>query len=200
MNPELVPPDRLVIGLDGDDTLWHNEQLFEDTQAELRALLAPYAEAADVDRSLLEIERRNLSIFGYGVKGFMLSMIETAIEISGQRISARELHQIVVLGKALMAHPTHLLDGVADTVAELARHHRLVLVTKGDLLHQESKIAASGLADLFWHIEIVSEKDTDTYGRILTRHAIDPRRRHQHADRAAGAGARRPAPQCTAIW
>ena len=164
----------LVIGFDGDDTLWHNEQLFADTQHQLRELLGHYGDMATIDSKLLEIERRNLTIFGYGVKGFILSMIETAIEISDSRVSARDIHQIVMMGKALLEHPIELLDGVSDVVEELASRHRLILVTKGDLLHQETKIAASGLADLFWQIEIVSEKDPTTYRRLLDRHAVSP--------------------------
>jgi len=169
-----TPISRLVIGFDGDDTLWHNEQLFADTQHQLRELLGHYADIATIDSKLLEVERRNLAIFGYGVKGFVLSMIETAIEISDSAVSGRDIHQIVMMGKALLEHPTELLDGVADIVKELSGRHRLILVTKGDLLHQESKIAASGLADLFWQIEIVSEKDPPTYRRLLDRHAVAP--------------------------
>ena len=165
---------RLVIGFDGDDTLWHNEQLFADTQHQLRELLGHYADMTAIDSKLLEIERRNLAIFGYGVKGFIVSMIETAIEISDSRVDARDIHRIVMLGKALLEHPIAWLDGVSDVVEELASRHRLILVTKGDLLHQESKVAASGLADLFWQIEIVSEKDPPTYQRLLERHSVAP--------------------------
>jgi putative hydrolase of the HAD superfamily len=169
-----TPTSRLVIGFDGDDTLWHNEQLFADTQHTLRELLSHYADTATIDTKLLEIERRNLAIFGYGVKGFVLSMIETAIEISESRVDARDIHQIVQMGKTLLEHPIELLDGVDDVVRELALHHRLVLVTKGDLVHQEAKVAASGLGDHFWQVEIVSEKDASTYRKLLTRHSIDP--------------------------
>jgi len=173
---ELRPDARssLVVGFDGDDTLWHNEQLFADTQQQLRELLGHYADMATIDATLLEIERRNLAIFGYGVKGFMLSMIETAIELSEAQISARDIHQIVMMGKALLEHPIELLDGVAEVVGELSGRHRLILVTKGDLMHQESKIAASGLADRFWQIEIVTEKDPATYQRLLDRYDVKP--------------------------
>jgi putative hydrolase of the HAD superfamily len=164
----------LVIGFDGDDTLWHNEQLFADTQHALRELLSHYADIETIDTKLLEIERRNLGIFGYGVKGFVLSMIETAIEISESRVHASDIHQIVLMGKTLLEHPIELLDGVDEVVRELSRHHRLILVTKGDLVHQEAKVAASGLGDHFWQIEIVSEKDPPTYRRLLTRHAVEP--------------------------
>lgn len=169
-----APASSLVIGFDGDDTLWHNEQLFADTQHALRELLSHYADMATIDTKLLEIERRNLAIFGYGVKGFALSMIETAIEISDSRVSARDIHQIVMMGKSLLEHPIELLDGVDEVVRDLSRRHRLILVTKGDLVHQESKVAASGLADHFWQIEIVSEKDSSTYRKLLSRHSVEP--------------------------
>jgi putative hydrolase of the HAD superfamily len=169
-----TPDSKLVIGFDGDDTLWHSEQLFADTQHALRELLSHYADMTTIDTKLLEIEQRNLAIFGYGVKGFVLSMIETAIEISDSRVSARDIHRIVTMGKTLLEHPIELLDGVGDVVSELSRRHRLILVTKGDLMHQESKVAASGLGDHFWQIEIVSEKDSPTYRRLLTRHAVEP--------------------------
>ena len=120
---------------------------------------APYANGTDLDAQLAANERRNLELFGFGVKGFTLSMIETAIEVSDGRVGSAEVQALLDRGKAMLAQPVELLDGVAETVAELARTHRLVLVTKGDLLHQEQKLARSGLAELFWHIEIVSEKD-----------------------------------------
>jgi putative hydrolase of the HAD superfamily len=154
--------------------LWHNEQLFADTQHELRELLSHYADVDAIDSKLLEIERRNLAFFGYGVKGFVLSMIETAIEISDARVHARDIHQIVQMGKTLLEHSIELLDGVEDVVRELSANHRLILVTKGDLVHQEAKIAASGLSDHFWQIEIVSEKDPPTYRRLLDRHGVAP--------------------------
>lgn len=168
--------DALVLAFDGDDTLWHSEQLFDDTQRMLRDLLSHYAEPATIDANLLSIERRNLATFGYGVKGFVLSMLETAIEVSGARVSATDVQRIIDLGKAMLQHPTELLDGVHDIIATLSSGHRLLLITKGDLLHQETKIASSGLADYFAHVEIVSEKDTATYHRILHRHGIDPER------------------------
>ncbi len=163
-----------MVGLDGDDTLWRNEEYFADTQEFFRALVAPYADGVDLDTSLAENERRNLELFGFGVKGFTLSMIETAIEVSEGQVGAAEVQALLDRGKAMLAQPVELLDGVADTVAELAPHYRLVLITKGDLLHQEQKLARSGLAELFWHIEIISEKDEPTYERILERHDIRP--------------------------
>ncbi len=165
-----------VVALDGDDTLWRNEEYFADTQEIFRGLVAPYADGADLDAELHENERRNLELFGFGVKGFTLSMIETAIEVSRGRIGSSEVQTLLDLGKAMLAQPVELLDGVAETVTSLADDYRLVLVTKGDLLHQEQKLARSGLAELFAHIEIVSEKDEPTYERILQRHAIDRER------------------------
>lgn len=166
-----------VIGFDGDDTLWHSEGVFALTQARFCELVSPYVDDADheeLERRLLDTERRNLNLFGYGVKGFTLSMVESAIEITDGRIPARLLQELIGLGKEMLDHPVELLDGVAEVVEELADRYRLVLVTKGDLMHQESKVARSGLADRFWRIEIVSEKDPATYRRLLWRHRVDP--------------------------
>jgi putative hydrolase of the HAD superfamily len=166
----------LVIGLDGDDTLWHSEQLFVDTQASFRELLAPHTalDRAALDARLIEVERRNMTSFGYGVKAFTLSLVETAIEATDGAVPASAIQQILDLGKELLDHPVQLLDGVLDAVDALSDRYRLMLVTKGDLLHQESKVARSGLAEMLWAVEIVSEKDEATYRRILTRNAVDP--------------------------
>jgi putative hydrolase of the HAD superfamily len=165
-----------VIALDGDDTLWHSEQLFADTQAAFRELLAPYVDLDDdaLDARLVEVERRNLPTFGYGVKAFTLSLIETAIEITKGEIPSRDLQAVLDLGKVLLDHPVQLLDGVAEAVDALSDRHRVMVVTKGDLLHQESKVARSGLAEVLWQVEIVSEKDAATYQRVLRRWNIDP--------------------------
>ena len=163
-----------VIGFDADDTLWHNERYFADTQRAFHDLLARFAEPHATEESLLAAERRNLALFGYGVKGFLLSMIETAIEISDGAIPAHEIHHIIELGKALLARPVELMPYAAEVVRHLAADRRLVLITKGDLFHQETKIAASGLAESFWQIEIVAEKDASTFTRIFDRHGIEP--------------------------
>jgi len=166
-----------VLGLDGDDTLWRNEEYFADTQQAFRALLAPYvADDVDLDDRLNATERANLELFGYGVKGFTLSLIETSIEASGGRISAADVQQLLDLGKALLRRPVTLLEGVAETVPVLAEQYRLIVITKGDLWNQEQKLAGSGLAELMWRIEIVAEKDPATYKRILGQHDIDPSR------------------------
>ncbi|MGI9579478.1 MAG: HAD family hydrolase [Microthrixaceae bacterium] len=164
-----------MIGLDGDDTLWHSESHFVTTTERLVDLLGAYLDdGADAEEHLIEVERRNLELFGYGVKAFTLSMIETAIEVSAQRITAEEIHRIVGWSKELMDHPVDLIDGVSETVEDLARDHTLVLVTKGDLLHQESKVARSGIERHFDGIHIVSEKDTATYHRVLESHGVEP--------------------------
>lgn len=165
-----------VIALDGDDTLWHSEHLFVDTQDRFRDLVRPHVglDDAALDARLLEVERRNLPLFGYGVKAFTLSLVETAIEVTDGRIPGRDLQAVLDLGKVLIDHPVELLDGVRDAVDALTDRYRVMVITKGDLLHQETKVARSGLAELFWRVEIVSEKDEATYQRILHRHRIAP--------------------------
>lgn len=165
---------ELVIGFDADDTLWHNETIFESVHARYRDMLARYHDAATVDRTLFATEMRNLEPYGYGVKGFMLSAIETAIELSGGKIGADEIRQLLDLGRGMLAHPVELLDGVAETVAALSTTHRLIVITKGDLRDQERKFAKSGIAGHFRHLEILSEKNESAYATILRRHAIAP--------------------------
>lgn len=165
-----------MVGLDADDTLWHSEVHFVDVEDRFRTLIAKYAADADSGNRLIEVERRNLGILGYGVKAFTLSMIETAIELTGGAVSAGEIHEIVGWGKEMMAHPVELLDGVAETVTALTASYRVVIITKGDLFHQEAKVAESGLADLVHGVEIVSEKDESTYRRVIGRHDVEPGR------------------------
>jgi len=166
-----------VIAFDADDTLWHSEGVFVVSQDMFRTLLAPYLHnGVDVDACLAETERRNLTHFGYGVKGFTLSMIETAIEVTEGRVSAHDIGELVERGKEMMAHPVELLPGVAETLSLLSPRYHLALISKGDLLHQEQKLARSGLAELFDDIEIVSEKDETTYRRVLRRFGVEPSR------------------------
>jgi putative hydrolase of the HAD superfamily len=167
---------ELVIGFDADDTLWHNESIFEKTHERYRALLAQYHDAATVDRTLFATEMRNLELYGYGVKGFTLSAIETAIELTAGKIRAEEIRHLIALGQDMLAHPVELLDGVIETLAGLTGAHRLLVITKGDLRDQERKLAKSGLGGHFERVEILSEKDTSTYAAIFRRHAIDPTR------------------------
>jgi putative hydrolase of the HAD superfamily len=163
---------ELAIGFDADDTLWHNETIFEQTHARYRALLAQYHDAATVERTLFATEMRNLELYGYGVKGFTLSAIETAIQLTAGRIRADEIQQLIELGREMLVHSVELLDGVSETLAALTGRHRLLVITKGDLRDQERKLARSGLAQHFERVEIVSEKDAATYERIFRRHGI----------------------------
>ncbi len=164
-----------VVALDADDTLWHSETIFAATQTELRTLLGRYHDAETIAQRLHATELRNLSHFGYGVKGFTISMIETAVELSEGRVTGAEIQRIVDLGRAMLRAPVELLDGVRETIAALA-DQRLVLVTKGDLFDQESKLARSGLGESFAAVEVVSEKDAATYARVMKRHGVDPAR------------------------
>jgi putative hydrolase of the HAD superfamily len=163
-----------VVGLDGDDTLWHNETRFNVTQGELRDLLRRHVPDADVDAHLAETEMKNLGMYGYGVKAFTLSMIETAIEVTQGKIPATDLDVILGWGKRMLMEPTELLEGVEAALQELGKRYDLLLITKGDLFDQESKLARSGLAGLFLGVEIVSEKNVDSYRRILERRGVKP--------------------------
>ena len=151
-----------TVGLDADDTLWHNERFFHMTQARFAELLAEHAERAHLADRLLAAERRNLGHYGFGIKGFMLSMIETAIEVTEGQVPGHVIGQIIAAGQDMLAHPIELLPGVADTIETLAGSHKLVLITKGDLLDQERKLAQSGLGDAFDAVEIVSHKTAET--------------------------------------
>lgn len=164
----------LTLAFDADDTLWHNESLYSVTQEQITRLLLPYTDRETLSRRLLETEKRNLRLFGYGVKGFTLSMIESAIEVSQGRVTAAEIQSILDAGKNLLAHPIELLPEVRVTLEKLQPHYNLMLITKGDLFHQESRLAMSGLGDMFTAVEVVSEKDVPTYRRILTRYHIKP--------------------------
>ncbi len=164
------------VGFDGDDTLWKSEDYYRQAEADFEQIVGAYVDLADArtHQHLLEVERRNLKIFGYGVKGMTLSMLETAIQVTGERISARDLHRVIEIGRATLQHPVDLLPGIRDAVERIAADHEIVLITKGDLFHQEAKIAQSGLADLFHRIEVVSEKDEATYARVLRELDVAP--------------------------
>lgn len=165
-----------VVAFDADDTLWHSESLFAVTEDRVAELLAPYVDPDTLQRELLAIERRNLAVYGYGVKGFTLSLVETALTVSGGRITTDEVATILSWCKELLSHPVDLLDGVEETLHRLAGERRLALITKGDLFHQESKIAESGLGELFEHVAIVAEKDEVTYARFAGQLAVAPER------------------------
>jgi putative hydrolase of the HAD superfamily len=163
-----------LICLDADDTLWHNEAYFVRTQRTLAELLAEFAPAGDVQARLEAVEHRNTDAYGYGAKGYVLSMIETALELGGDKLPAATVARILALGREILAHPVEILEGVEDALDALAALGRLVLVTKGDLHHQEAKLAASGLGERFEGVEIVSDKSPATYARIFERYGVAP--------------------------
>ena len=166
-------PLRLV-GFDGDDTLWRSEDYYRGAQQDFERIIGAYVDLHDAHDRLYAVEKRNLALFGYGVKGMVLSMIEAAVEITDGRVTAQDLHRIVAMGKSLLQHPVELLPGIREAVAEIGKRHEIVLITKGDLFHQEAKVKQSGLADLFRRIEIVSEKDAPTYARLFREFDLAP--------------------------
>ena len=163
-----------IVGLDADDTLWHNESIFRMTYDRFNELLEPFADAETLEARLAETERRNLGVFGYGAKGFTLSMLETALEVSERRVSAEVLAEILAAGREILTHPVEPLPGVREALETLAADHHVVLITKGDLFHQETKLAASGLGEFFSGVEIVSEKNAETYRSVFARHGEGP--------------------------
>lgn len=163
-----------TVAFDADDTLWHNENLFDEAHQQLTAVLAPYHDADWILERLYATEMRNLNHFGYGVKGFTLSMIETAIELTEGRISGAEINRLIDIGKTMLKAPVEVLPHVTETIEAVAETYPIMLITKGDLFDQESKLARSGLGDWFDYVEIVSEKSAQTYHSVLRRHAITP--------------------------
>jgi putative hydrolase of the HAD superfamily len=165
-----------AIAFDADDTLWHNETLFVMTQAKFAELLAEDHDPSSIAERLYATEMRNLDVFGYGIKGFTLSMIETAIELTDGQVAGTTIQQIIDLAKAMIHAPTQLLDHVAEVIPQLARSYRLMLITKGDLFDQEAKLARSGLGPHFTHVEIVSDKSVASYRALFDKYRIDPAR------------------------
>ena len=159
-----------TIGFDADDTLWHNERFFRATEDRFAELLATHMEGPHLRARLLDAERRNLGLYGFGIKGFVLSMIETAVEVTEGRVPGTVVGEILAMGRDMLAHPIELLPQAREAVEAAAEEGEVVLITKGDLLHQEQKLAASGLGDLFDAVEIVSDKTPSTYLRIFARH------------------------------
>ena len=159
-----------VLGFDADDTLWQNEQFYRLTEAQFTTLLGDCAEGDHVSERLLAAERRNLAHYGYGIKGFTLSMIETALEITEGRVPTRVIGEILEIGRALLCHPVECMPHARAVLEALRGRYFLVLITKGDLFDQERKLAQSGLGDFFHAVEIVSDKQADTYSRVFSRH------------------------------
>lgn len=159
-----------TIAFDADDTLWHNERFFRLTQDRFAALLADYTDPRALHARLLAAERRNLGQYGFGIKGFVLSMIETALEVTEEKVPGRVIRELIEAGQEMLRHPIELFPHAREAVAALAPDFRLLVITKGDLLDQERKVAQSGLGDLFDGVEIVSHKTPETYAAIFDRH------------------------------
>lgn len=159
-----------TIGFDADDTLWQNERFFRLTQERFADLLRNHADPDHLMQRLLDAEKRNLGHYGFGIKGFVLSMIETAIEVTDQRVPASVIAELIATGQEMLRHPIELLPQAREAVEAVTRSHRVLLITKGDLLDQERKLAQSGLGDLFDGVEIVSAKTQPVYEAIFARH------------------------------
>lgn len=173
--PRPFPPR--VIGFDGDDTLWKSESLFSMTQGRFRMLLLHHVDLPSdlIEARLTETVQRNLALYGYGFKGFLLSMVETAIAVTDGRIPAQDISTILSFGRTMLEHPVELVEGAREVLETLrSRDHELWLVADGDVFDQESKLARSGLAPLFHHVEIVSEKDAEAYRKLLGRQGVLP--------------------------
>jgi len=165
-----------VVAFDADNTLWHNEPLFTDTKERFTELLRPYHSTEWIEERLYETETENLKHYGYGIKSFTLSMIETAIELTEGRIGGAEIGRLIAEAKQMLEAPVKLLDGAEDTIRTLSEEYRLALITKGDLFDQESKLARSRLGDLFAAVEIVTDKTSKAYRDITRRLEVTPER------------------------
>ena len=163
-----------VIGFDADDTLWINEPFYQDVEKEFCQIMKPYSPEKVTSEELFNTEMQNLEIYGYGAKGFILAMIETALRVTERKISSEEISQILNIGKTLLAMPIELLDGVEYVLETLQERYKLILVTKGDLLDQERKLRDSGLIGYFHHIEIMSDKHENNYKKLLAHLDIKP--------------------------
>ena len=167
---EYAVQNLTTIGFDADDTLWHNARFFRITQERFADLLRDYTSPDHLMERLLAAERRNLGKYGFGIKGFVLSMIETAIEVTQERVPARVIAELIAAGQDMLSHPVELLPEVRETLEAVGQSHKILLITKGALLDQERKLAQSGLGDMFDAVEIVSDKTSDSYAGIFARH------------------------------
>ena len=166
--------DIKIIGFDADDTLWVNETYFREAELEFAQLMQQYETINQIDQELFKVEIKNLPIYGYGVKGFILSMIETALKLSNNQINQKCIEDIIMIGKSMLNKPVELLEGVEKTLETLSKTHRLILATKGDLLDQERKLDKSGLFKYFHHIEVMSDKNSSDYEKLLSHIDIKP--------------------------
>ncbi|MBM4467382.1 MAG: HAD family hydrolase [Chloroflexi bacterium] len=165
-----------LIAFDGDDTLWHNEILYAEAQDKLKELLSSYADGETVAQRLYQTEMSNLQYYGYGIKSFTLSMIQTAVELTRGKIQAAEILQIIGFAKEMLTSEVQLVEHAAETIRELAKSYELMMITKGDLLDQQSKLSRSGLGDSFRYVEVVSQKTQRTYETLLAKYRIEPQR------------------------
>lgn len=156
-----------VVGFDADDTLWVNETYFRETEEKFAELLQKYETKNTIDQELFKMEIKNLDLYGYGIKGFMLSMVEAALELSNNQVSQETLWEILDLGKRMLTHPVELLEGVEEVLKELQGKYRLIVLTKGDLLDQERKLERSNLSEYFHHVEVLSDKKEKNYQDLL---------------------------------
>lgn len=163
-----------VIGFDADDTLWVNEPYFRDAEFKLADLLKPYAPETNIIEELYKTEMKNLDLYGYGAKAFTLSLIETAVRLSGNQVQASIINEIMEMGRALMNISIELIDSVDSVLPELQKHYKLIVVTKGDLLDQKRKLMKSGLLPYFHHIEIMSDKKESDYQKLINHLGILP--------------------------
>nr|WP_321222736.1 HAD family hydrolase [uncultured Psychroserpens sp.] len=163
-----------VIGFDADDTLWVNETYFREAELEFAKLMAPYETANKIDQELFKKEIENLPLYGYGIKGFVLSMVEMAIEISNNQVSNNTINKILDIGKYMLDAPVELLDGIEDVLQTLSKNYKLIVLTKGDLLDQERKLEKSNLSSYFHHIEVMSDKQEINYSKVLDHLDIKP--------------------------
>lgn len=162
-----------TIGFDADDTLWVNETYFRDTEEKFAELLEGYETKNKIDQELFKMEMDNLETYGYGIKGFMLSMIESALDLSNNKVPQETIGEILSLGKRMISHPVELLDGVEEVLSQLMGKYRLIVLTKGDLLDQERKLEKSGLSQYFHHVEVLSDKKESNYKNLLEHLNID---------------------------
>lgn len=156
-----------TLGFDADDTLWQNEQFFRETEGRFLDLLSDFGDRATLSSRLFAVEKRNIPVYGFGIKGFVLSMMETALEVSAGRLDPSVIAGVLAMGRDMLNHPIELLPGVRETLEALTERYPLILITKGDLFDQERKLTASGLAELFCGVEIVSEKSAAVYARVF---------------------------------
>ncbi len=163
-----------VIAFDADDTLWVNETYFREAEHQFAKLLSKYETLNKIDQELFKIEMNNLPLYGYGIKGFILSMVESALKLSDYKLSPNIINEIIAIGKEMIDKPVELLDGVEQVLKTLKPNYKIILATKGDLLDQERKLEKSGLTKYFHHIEVLSEKKETNYKILLSHLGINP--------------------------